>query len=1123
MFFVVLHVGHAVDGTKYGGVIDEVAVYDDVSQINAIVDGVGNLFKVDAWLNVGQQVNANELSFMNTSAKQCSFDNGRGMWLCEFDIAKSLGEGDYTETLSYSPAIGISDQVSVNFYVDAGSPTLNNFNLRRTFDNKLEVKFSAVDARSGGKCGGLKGFILYNGPEVYASEEFGSSLCDLTDHTVEVALPSVSGNYNFVLEVFDIIGHRSNQITKGLSIDISPPEMGEISLRSVTGIELDELLVGRNTYVIRAEINEANFAGATADLSNLGGRTNVTGDCEQVGDTNYWCEWEFSALIEQSPPQRNGLVRAFDAHGNSNTKQFSFRVNDDSTGPAIDEYYTGLESKIFGVNPTDLIVRFSDESGIDFETVYADLRGLNPIYESSVGPEFCSDDTCVWPGLVPGVNVNGPVQLTVVAKDIGGNRIEKLIDIIVNKNNPQILRITQNNDFPTASSDIAEDLVFFAYYSSVNGIYNASLNADSIAPGVGEVEGICDFEKCEFTISYTDLITQSTSGVVEFILYDKAGNFMEREWNVNVYETSTEEAPQEVRIVAGDFAPKKLDRNLATLTPIKVFLPLRFIHQENVFIRDARVSCEDLELFYPADETRGYYLMPSNAIATTIFLDETTSQLNSIPFNCTITMRVGRDDVIYTLPEIEQVYAPGKQIPSLPLYNKRLGDIGENTLSKILDIQEDIEVLDSDVFQTVRKVFEIGKRLCDYMDILNQIYNVVETLKPIVYSISQIVNAISGTGDAIWQAFLKAECHVRGVKEWAWPTSVYYGDILGDSEVGFFESLAGGSQSPSEAAGFADKGWVRRICAGIMCSQCSNGFGLATELSDMLDEEIGIGREDVQAPVRAGTVPEPKLLPGEVPEIEEETKTEEKDGGITFTGGVTVEASELDLDIFDGVSFERRLNPYDNIFVSAQCGCLPGVVHNLEKLRQIKCKYASCLRTSAENAMSTAYCEDLYQQDRCLWFTNGLFDILPVTGILRSFMIDIRNFVTELPGNLVVAVKEYACSDVMERANTPGFGEHVAWQGSINKCVDAVGSVSIAGTTDAVEQIVCGLTDAAMLAFSWNHYRDNSLEFTKADFWDFDQSGQDLCEGVFDELPTVGGENGGGEPSTPTSVPGGTG
>lgn len=87
---------------------------------------------------------------------------------------------------------------------------------------------------------------------------------------------------------------------------------------------------------------------------------------------------------------------------------------------------------------------------------------------------------------------------------------------------------------------------------------------------------------------------------------------------------------------------------------------------------------------------------------------------------------------------------------------------------------------------------------------------------------------------------------------------------------------------------------------------------------------------------------------------------------------------------------------YDNLYLSAAALCVPGLVHNLDKYRQIKCRKIYCLENEVTANLATVEsCSELESLLTCKYFIGELWYIFPfsqfydgVIGALRNALKD---------------------------------------------------------------------------------------------------------------------------------------
>ena len=134
------------------------------------------------------------------------------------------------------------------------------------------------------------------------------------------------------------------------------------------------------------------------------------------------------------------------------------------------------------------------------------------------------------------------------------------------------------------------------------------------------------------------------------------------------------------------------------------------------------------------------------------------------------------------------------------------------------------------------------------------------------------------------------------------------------------------------------------------------------------------------------------------------------------------------------------LNIRESIVWSTACTCLPGIVYNMDKLRQIYCRKAVCLdRDVPEAGVPISYCNDEHDYLTCKFWWGELFRALPFSAVYDQ-MIDILVEAWASPYLLVSTAIGVACSPFCGKDQ----GEEFHWcvvPKTIVKVLDGVRSV----------------------------------------------------------------------------------
>ena len=77
----------------------------------------------------------------------------------------------------------------------------------------------------------------------------------------------------------------------------------------------------------------------------------------------------------------------------------------------------------------------------------------------------------------------------------------------------------------------------------------------------------------------------------------------------------------------------------------------------------------------------------------------------------------------------------------------------------------------------------------------------------------------------------------------------------------------------------------------------------------------------------------------------------------------------------------------ESLIWSTVCLCVPGVFHNLNKLRQIQCKYATCMaRDVKERGIPISFCKDTRSSQICQFVIGEIFMLFPIVQIFNNFL-----------------------------------------------------------------------------------------------------------------------------------------
>lgn len=110
------------------------------------------------------------------------------------------------------------------------------------------------------------------------------------------------------------------------------------------------------------------------------------------------------------------------------------------------------------------------------------------------------------------------------------------------------------------------------------------------------------------------------------------------------------------------------------------------------------------------------------------------------------------------------------------------------------------------------------------------------------------------------------------------------------------------------------------------------------------------------------------------------------------------------------------MNPKDSIVLSILTFCVPGIIYNLEKYRQIKCQYIDCLQNEVPQGIPISACDAVQSQETCKYFVGEIFKIFPFTAFFDYYMSAIKDMLSD-PLRIIGAVIGWVCAPLK---GTPG-------------------------------------------------------------------------------------------------------
>lgn len=149
-----------------------------------------------------------------------------------------------------------------------------------------------------------------------------------------------------------------------------------------------------------------------------------------------------------------------------------------------------------------------------------------------------------------------------------------------------------------------------------------------------------------------------------------------------------------------------------------------------------------------------------------------------------------------------------------------------------------------------------------------------------------------------------------------------------------------------------------------------------------------------------------------------------------FTAGTgSFEAGAKGITLPPGATPQTGLNIKDSLVHSTVCLCIPGIVTNLQKLREINCEYAYCLAKDVKEAgIDPTACKAERAYSICAYVVGEIFNLFSITRIINRVITMIRDLLTK-PSAMVSLVVQMYCpyTQLTCKGETgPGSGRYSA-------------------------------------------------------------------------------------------------
>ncbi len=942
---------HGQDG------INKVVRSEDVLEVEAVVSVTGDseVTPDQVWLGSNIQFDTCELDINGYLCKLSYPKQGDKDFMRKEPFTINLHNDDHA-----NPPLSFSLVAAQSGYmvVDTHPPRVDvDLDATRVAD-QIGVSFEAYDDSYAignyEECAGLQTIHFYTaGEEINTIFDYDVNEC-YADEDFNIDVSAVpEGQYTLVMDAVD---HMGNSVTVQFNIEVDRSGAGFSNLRVLDG-NGEEITHIANDFIdatVLIDVSDDVKANTIkADLSSLNDKSSyhdMPGSCYN-DEGVLVCEWS----IEISPQvygTRNLIFQGEDNIGNYNEKDITKVLQRDIEGPRAISLTTGLSTYNINYlrpnNNTIEVVFTEGGAGLDADDVLLDISSLGGY--NGLKASYCEQGwKCVWEGLNFAIQ-DGRYNISVnpSTKDKLGNVLKTSFsgEVVLDTSSSQIVSVELN---PIGGGLVSYE-GFLTYGDSLQiiaQVYEPGMIADAYADFSAMINDAylvqaddCDdtgdgIWECTWITNPIDL-TGHIRDDIELTFRDYLGNTMSYKTEVTIYgleDSSTNYWSHEVQC-----SPPAVDKEVASLVDQRVYCNVHLKGNAQI----VSMGMEECTGNGSAKYVRTEELLNAQAGSTDPYIKLTLNAAeiaeDSLKLTCPLIIISKSGNSITSIPEREEIDI------EVGLYNLPLGEYGKNMQGKIDDAVDDATGGIWKVMTAMNKLFFYGERICSLLTTINNMASLFQSIGMVW---DTVANTLSGVN----------------------PPAAATADEVRKGEQTVAEVL---NNKMKEAWLFKEKGFMNKFCKFISCRLFYDGDGWMGEIGEkagnfqkdnleLFNNIATLGGVDIPFVGRIG------------------------DKGVnayTYTEG-TEERGGIGKQVFlQG----GKLNPKDSIVMSFATLCIPGIVYNLDKYRQIKCMYADCLQSSIETGVPAYACEDAKEYETCKYVYGEIFQLLPFTGLLNYFV-----------------------------------------------------------------------------------------------------------------------------------------
>lgn len=924
----------------------------------------------------------------------------------------------YSDEAKSSPDAAPEAQSRQALTVDSAAPAMKAFDFepKITSSGDIAISYSAEDYSEGidkTACSGIKEIRIakedFSGEQIAVID--GNSQC-MVAGSYSAAVQS-AGMFDVCAFAVDNMGRVSNGLCKEIVVDKAPPSVEEVNFY-IDGERVTHIGRQASTIVdVEVVFDELSLKKAEADFGGIarGSFRDVTASIEDNRAV-------FSSVSIGGFSDCRFRINAEDKVGNILNEDIDCSIGMDTISPEILSFESskkdaGNNDLIGGDAEFKLKLR-EEQSGLYKKQIYLDLSRIG--MESRVQADRCerigSEWECKWK---VGANRGfGKQQIFVSGTDDLGNPVagKKDFEVIVDLVKPaiQFIGVKAIND-PAKLVFIAGDVLEFEFDIDDFGSAYADLGAigydDNVLPDycINTEVGGKNTTKCYWRP--VDVFTSETGKAqLHFHFFDAAGNRATKTVSIELLEKFDVETPNYWKTSEVECSPNPIDRSVTPYIPqgykvvCKVSLSSLNSNARVTHLSFNPASCEgDFAgkiLAITASNTGPSKRTAQKEFYLSIVLDRSDFLIPDFSFECPVQVstRLGKRYVANFEEETIPI--------TLTFFDNPLGASFESYDKKIREARNHAKSI-YDITKNFEKFFDNAGKICEIKGIATSILGALDT--------TLLLLGVTAKG-------MQTNPYTAPIGQAAdsTATAICYGpkSILEDSYVGPVGEAVKKLGIAGEVTGGDIFSFADEFCRYINCNLEGENAPAGSYFKHFGSRVLSL-----------------KTLAG---------------GGAPWC---TDTIDWLNKELLGAVKLEgmAQIDVKESLVLSVGCWCLPGIIRNMNKIAEVNCKYALCMKEKVkELGFPASVCEKELAYDECMFVYGEIFNAIPITQALSKMFTKFEEMLSNWPGLIFSLVGGAVCTEAL--CHTPLAYYSCIVVKTLNKVLDAVTSITAIASKD---------------------------------------------------------------------------